>query len=87
MEKQILYTQVSAENAEHCHVFEMLMYAYIAELNQHLERPLPEPFQQKWIHSIIAMQGPCDRHLELCYVDGEAIGFLYGKIDHEDHKG
>ena len=70
-----------------CHVFESLMYEYIDEMNQHSHRPLPKEFQKKWIDSIIAMQGPQDRHLELCCVDSDVVGFLYGKIDHEDHKG
>lgn len=87
MEKQIKYVQVSADNAENCKVYESLMYEYIDEMNEHSERPLPKEFQQKWINSIIAMQGPTDRHLELCYVEEMPIGFLYGKIDHEDHKG
>ena len=88
MEKQIKYIQLSADHAEDCKVFESLMNEYIDEMNAHSERPLPKEFQQKWINSIIAMQGPKDRHLELCYVEEEVpIGFLYGKIDHEDHKG
>ena len=87
MEKQIKYVQLSADNAENCKVFESLMYEYIDEMNEHSERPLPKEFQQKWINSIIAMQGSTDRHLELCYVGEMPIGFLYGKIDHEDHKG
>lgn len=79
MEKQIKYVQVSADNAENCKVYESLMYEYIDEMNEHSERPLPKEFQQKWINSIIAMQGPTDRHLELCYVEEMPIGFLYGK--------
>ena len=80
MEKQIKYVQLSADNAENCKVFESLMYEYIDEMNEHSERPLPKEFQQKWINSIIAMQGPTDRHLELCYVGEMPIGFLCGKI-------
>ncbi len=87
MKKQIRYIQLSADNAENCNVFVSLMYKYIDEMNMHSKRPLPKAFQQKWFDSIIAIQGPADRHLELCYVDGTPIGFLYGKIDHEDHKG
>lgn len=87
MENQINYKQLSPENKELCRVFENLMYAYIDEMNEHSERPLPKQFQLKWIESIITVQGPVDRHLELCYVGSEPIGFLYGKIDHEDHKG
>ena len=87
MEKQIKYVQLYADNAANCALFESLMYEYIDEMNEHSKRPLPKKFQLKWINSIISMQGPSDRHLELCYMDEIPIGFLYGKIDHEDHKG
>lgn len=87
MEKQIQYVPLTKEDEEHCAVFASLMFAYIDEMNEHSDRPLPKPYQQKWIDSIIAMQGPNDRHLELCYVEEVPIGFLYGKLDHSDHKG
>lgn len=87
MKNQIKYVQLSADNKEECAVFEKMMAAYVKELDEHGHDPMPEGFLQKWIKSILSMQGPSDRHLELCY-DGETlIGFLYGKIDHEDHKG
>lgn len=79
MEKQIKYVQLSADNAENCKVFESLMYEYIDEMNEHSERPLPKEFQQKWINSIIAMQGPTDRHLELCYSRKCRLVFFTGK--------
>ena len=87
MEYNINYIQVSSDRPELCSAFESLMYTYIDEMNAHSHRPLPKEFQKRWIDSIIAMQGPADRHLELYYVDGNPAGFLYGKVDHEDHKG
>ena len=87
MEKQIRYIPLSADNAENCRAFASLMYDYIDETNEHSERPLPGEYRQKWIDSIIAMQGPADRHLELCCVGEVPIGFFYGKIDHKDHRG
>ncbi len=36
---------------------------------------------------MLNMQGSQDRHLELCYEGENLIGFLYGKVDHEGHKG
>ena len=36
---------------------------------------------------MISIQGDADRHLELCYDGDSLIGFLYGKIDHPNHKG
>ena len=87
MKNELKFTQVTSDNEQLCGEFRMLMRPYIKELNEHSDRPLPEEFQEKWIGSIIAMQGPSDRHLELCYADEVLIGFLYGKIDHQDHKG
>lgn len=87
MDNQIKYVQVTADNEKLCNAFKSLMVPYIAEIDEHSDSPFPEEFQQKWINSVIAMQGPQDRHLELCYVGNSLVGFLYGKIDHEDHKG
>ncbi len=81
------FIRVTQENGVACRLFAEMMYPYIGELNAHSHRPLPEQYWQKWIDSILSMQGPTDRHLELCYVDGEPIGFLYGKVDHKEHKG
>lgn len=67
--------------------FSALMHDYINEMNLHSKRPLPEKYQQKWIDSIIASQGDPDRHLELCFYNGEELGFLFGKVDHEGQKG
>ena len=87
MENQIKYVQLTADSKENCETFTSLMYEYVHEMNEHDGHPLPENLLQKWIKSIIAMQCPADRHLELCYDDGMLVGFLYGKIDHENHKG
>ena len=87
MENQIKYVRVFAQNQEFCTAFRALMTSYMEELDAHSDEPLPMELLPKWIDSIIAMQGPSDRHTELCYVDDSLIGFLYGKVDHEDHKG
>lgn len=87
MENKLKYTQVVLNNEQLCSEFRSLMHPYIRELNEHSERPLPDELIEKWISSILSMQGPPDRHLELCYDGQELIGFLYGKIDHEDHNG
>ena len=87
MENQIKYVRVSAENGNSSKLFALLLHEYIREMNAHSERPLPEQFVQKWCDSILSMQGPADRYLELCYAAEILVGFLYGKIDHEDHNG
>ena len=56
------------------------------ELDSHHDNYFPPEVQQKWIQSIIDKLWPADRHLELCYDNDTLIGFLYGKVDHEDHR-
>ncbi|MGN1025694.1 MAG: GNAT family N-acetyltransferase, partial [Faecousia sp.] len=87
MENKLKFTQVVSDNAYLCSEFCSLMHPYIKELNEHSKHTLSDEFIEKWISSILSMQGPPDRHLELCYDGQELIGFLYGKIDHEDHNG
>lgn len=87
MENQIKYVQLSADNKEECAVFENLMSDYVKELDEHGHKPMPEGFLQKWVDSIIEIQGQPDRHLELCYALGEPVGFLYGKVDREGQRG
>ena len=84
---ELKFVQLNAENHEDCENFRALMQLYVHELGEHDGEQLSPEFLQKWIASIIRMQGDSDRHLELC-CDGETlIGFLYGKVDHPHHKG
>lgn len=85
--KELKFIQLQKDNDEHCKLFENLMIPYMKELDEHKNRVTPEDFVFKFTHSILKMQGPYDRHLELCYDNEKLIGFLYGKVDHENHKG
>lgn len=67
--------------------FEKLVLLYGDELDNHQNRITPKDILTKWANSMINIQGDTDRHLELCYNGDSLIGFLYGKIDHPDHKG
>ena len=62
MENQIKYVRVFAQNQEVCTAFRALMTSYMEELDAHSDEPLPMELLPKWIDSIIAMQGPSDRH-------------------------
>lgn len=67
--------------------FEKLVLLYGTELDSHQNRTTPKEILTKWANSMINIQGDADRHLELCYEEKNLIGFLYGKIDHPNHKG
>lgn len=84
---RLTFVQLCAENKDTCAAFEQLMWQYARELDEHQSRTTPTDFIAKWIKSMIQMQGDNDRHLELCYDNKTRIGFLYGKIDHPEHKG
>ena len=84
----IKYTQLNSKsNEEQKQEFERLVLLYGAELDTHQNRTTPKEILSKWAKSMITVQGDKDRHLELCYDGDILIGFLYGKIDHPDHKG
>ena len=87
--KEIRFIQVQKKNPQHCEIFKDFMLPYNKEIdtdNAGGER-ISEEFVLKWTQSIIDMQGPHDRHLEFAFIGDEPIGFLYGKVDHEHHKG
>lgn len=85
--KRLSFVQLHIENKDNCASFEQLMWQYAKELDEHRDRTTSAGFTARWIESILQMQGDSDRHLELCYDDHTLIGFLYGKVDHPEHKG
>ncbi len=87
---KLVFEQVDPRNADRCRLFHDLMIEYDAELGGMDNIPgIPDikAFEEKWIRSIIDKQGPSDRHLELCFAGEDPVGFLYGKLDHPEHRG
>lgn len=68
-------------------VFKNLMLSYSKELDEHRAMHTPEETVLKWSESIMSMLGDEERYLELCLLEQNPIGFLYGKIDKPYHKG
>ena len=86
---KLSFIQVQKNNPQHCETFKQMMVPYNRELGVKKPdgTPYGDEFMMKWAQSCIDMQGPFDRHLELAYIDNVPIGFIYGKVDHEGHKG
>ena len=59
------FIQLHADRTELCQTFSELMAAYNQELDAHMQCQTPTELLAKWTASIIRMQGPKDRHLEL----------------------
>lgn len=68
-------------------ILENIMLPYCRELDSNVGRETPEATLKKFIASIVAMSEDKDRFVELCYLDEHLIGFAYGKIDREEHRG
>lgn len=81
---------LNPKNEAHCECFRRMMHAYAAELGGMEEfagKQGIDAFVEKWTDSILHLLGPADRHLVLCWLDNIPAGFLYGKVDHREHRG
>lgn len=68
-------------------ILENIMLLYCQELDRNACRETPEETLKKFIASIISMSEDKDRFVKLCYLGKDLIGFAYGKIDREGHRG
>jgi GNAT superfamily N-acetyltransferase len=85
----LVFIQIAKDNEKHFEQFKGLLIPYIEELDRH--HPDREATSRETIveyaRGMMNMQGPNDRHLELCYDGGKLVGFYYAKVDHIGHKG
>lgn len=81
------FVQLAKDKEEDYDRLVSLMLPYIQELDSHRRRETPAAFIQQITRGMLAMQGPADRHLELCYEDAALVGFFCCKVDHPGHKG
>ena len=68
-------------------ILENIMLPYCQELDRNVGRETPEETLKRFIASIASMSEDKDRFVELCYLGKDLIGFAYGKIDRERHRG
>lgn len=81
------FEPLNKENIDHKNQFISALKTYALELDDHLEKSTPPEIIEKWGNSIINKLGDSDRHLILCYINNNLIGFFLGKVDHENHPG
>lgn len=84
--KNLKFIKLQKDNDQHRELFKSLMVPYIKEIDDDNAADIKE-IALKYACSILTMQGEYDRHLEACYDNNKLIGFHYGKVDHEHHKG
>ncbi len=63
------------------------MLPYCQGLDSNVGRETPEVTLKRFIASIVSISEDKDRFVELCYFGEDLIGFAYGKIDREGHRG
>lgn len=83
----MIFIPLNKDDDKQCRSFEEMMDAYTLELDEHLGKNTPREVIGRWVKSIIEKQGAADRHLELCWEENEPVGFLFGKVDHPEHRG
>lgn len=81
------FIQLNRSDPASCAAFSRLIPAYMKELDGNAGRVHRPEWAAKWAESMLDAQGDPDRHLEVCYVGGNLVGFLYGKRDHPNHPG
>lgn len=74
-------------NRKHHKLLESIMLPYCRELDSNVGRETSEATLKNFIASIVSMSEDNDRFVELCYINDALIGFAYGKIDREEHRG
>lgn len=85
---ELNFHQLQKDNEEHYKLLLTLMLTYNKELEEHtLSCSKTTETVFELTRGMLNMQGPFDRHLELCYLGDDLIGFFYSKVDHEGHKG
>lgn len=79
---------VTVKNKRKYHkLLESIMLPYCRELDTNVGRETPDTILKKFIASIVSMSEDKYRFVELCYFGEDLIGFVYGKIDCEEHRG
>ena len=79
---------VTVKNKRKYHkLLESIMLPYCHELDSNVGRETPEVTLKRFIASIVSISEDKDRFVELCYLGEDLIGFAYGKIDREGHRG
>ena len=81
---RLTYTAVTAENSA---VFHKLMQMYARELDEHQHRNTDPQQLRRWTDRIIEKQFCASLCLKLCYNNGKALGFFYGRIDQPEDSG
>ena len=63
------------------------MQQYAKELDEHQNRTTDPEMLRKWTDRIIEKQSERGKYLNLCYSDGTAAGFFFGRTDLPGDKG
>ncbi|MDR0288012.1 MAG: GNAT family N-acetyltransferase [Clostridiales bacterium] len=85
--RKLIFTQLKKDDMADLLQFESVFFDYDKEQREHGSSVPANVTAYELAQGMLNMQGPSDRHLELCYDGGQLTGFLYGKVDHEGHKG
>ena len=83
------FEQVNKDNIAQFEALCSLVIPYFHEIDSHYadREKLPDDVIIKYVQSMISKQGDLDRHLEICTINNNVIGFYHAKVDHIGHTG
>lgn len=81
---KLYFAEVTEKNRD---VFHRLMLDYAKELDEQQQRVTEQKTLEKWTDSVIEKGSNDGRYLKLCYAEGKAVGFVYGKVDSSSDMG
>ena len=84
MENRCEFVSLSDCDAEAVETFKAMLFDYIAETDEHINRAPNEEFREQCFNCLLALRGEENCHIEMCLVDGAAVGFFFGVIANED---
>ncbi len=79
--ENLTYLQPEIGNEDHRVLLETLTIPYNRELDSHVEDTLSVHEIRAITGKMLSTAGHSETGLELCYLNGELVGFWYGKVD------
>lgn len=84
MKNRCEFVSLSDCDGEAVETFKAMLFDYLAETDEHINRTPNEEFREQCFNSLLALRGAANCHIEMCCADGAAVGFFFGVIANED---
>lgn len=84
MKNRCEFVSLSDCDEKYVETFKAMLFDYFAETDELINRTTNEEFREQCFNCLLEIRGAADCHIEMCLVDGAAVGFFFGVIAKED---